>query len=105
MCKRSRRLWKGVSFSRRLPQVCLFVCLASDSADGESLSPDSSDEENEDTEEEEQKAELTSMDWALRTVTDTAERSQEDFLKQNFETLTESSSKTGDTSLRFSKIY
>ncbi|XP_034555870.1 mitogen-activated protein kinase-binding protein 1-like isoform X2 [Notolabrus celidotus] len=64
--------------------------LQDDSADVESLSPDSSDEE--DTEEEEQKAELTSMDEALRTVTDTAERSQENFLKQNFETPQESSS-------------
>ncbi|XP_074542001.1 mitogen-activated protein kinase-binding protein 1-like isoform X2 [Halichoeres trimaculatus] len=72
--------------------------LQDDSADGESLSPDSSDEENEDTEEEEQKAELTSMDWALRTVSDTAEHSQEDFLKQSFETLTESSSQTAEQS-------
>uniref|UniRef100_UPI0037E78C83 mitogen-activated protein kinase-binding protein 1-like n=1 Tax=Semicossyphus pulcher TaxID=241346 RepID=UPI0037E78C83 len=63
-----------------------------DSADVESLCQDSSDEENEETEEEEQKAEVTSMDEALRTVTDTADRSQEDFLKQNFETLAESSS-------------
>ncbi|XP_060908400.1 mitogen-activated protein kinase-binding protein 1-like [Labrus mixtus] len=63
-----------------------------ESADVESLRQDSSDEENEDTEEEEQKTEVTSMDEALRTVTDTAERSQEDFLKQNYETLAESSS-------------
>ncbi|XP_039981468.1 mitogen-activated protein kinase-binding protein 1-like [Xiphias gladius] len=63
-----------------------------DSADVESLSQDSSDEENEEREEEEQKAEVTSMDEALRTVTDTADGSQEDFLKQNFETLAESCS-------------
>ncbi|XP_070781678.1 mitogen-activated protein kinase-binding protein 1-like [Enoplosus armatus] len=57
--------------------------------DVESLSQDSSDEENEEREEEEQKAEVTSMDEALRTVTGTADRSREDFLKQNFETLAE----------------
>ncbi|XP_041661551.1 mitogen-activated protein kinase-binding protein 1-like [Cheilinus undulatus] len=68
-----------------------------DSADAESLSQDSSDEESEDTEEEEQKEEVTSMDEALRTVTDTAERSQEGFLKQRFETLAESST-TGEQS-------
>lgn len=58
----------------------------------ESLSQDSSDEENEESDEEEQKAEVTSMDEALRTVSDTGDRSQENFLKQNFETLAESSS-------------
>ncbi|XP_028996696.1 mitogen-activated protein kinase-binding protein 1-like [Betta splendens] len=64
-----------------------------DSADVESLSPDSSDEEEEGTDdEEEHKAEVTSMDEALRTVTDTGDCSQEDFLKQNFETLAESGS-------------
>lgn len=62
-----------------------------DSADVGSLSQDSSDEENEEREEEEQKAEVTTIDEALRTVTDTADCSQEDFLKQNFETLEESS--------------
>lgn len=66
--------------------------LLSDSADVESLSQDSSDEENEEKEEEELKAEVTSMDEALRTVTDAAEHSQEDFLKQNFETLADSCS-------------
>ncbi|XP_071334910.1 mitogen-activated protein kinase-binding protein 1-like isoform X2 [Trachinotus anak] len=65
-------------------------CVLDDSADVESLSQDSSDEENEEQEEEEQKAEVTSMDEALRTVTDTADRCEEDFLKQNFETLAES---------------
>ncbi|XP_042245980.1 mitogen-activated protein kinase-binding protein 1-like isoform X4 [Thunnus maccoyii] len=63
-----------------------------DSVDVESLSQDSSDEENEEREEEELKAELTSMDEALRTVTDAAEHCQEDFLKQNFETLADSCS-------------
>lgn len=58
----------------------------SDSADVESPGQDSSDEE------EKQKAEVTSMDEALRTVTGTADRSQEDFLRQNFETLAESCS-------------
>lgn len=53
---------------------------------------DSSDEENEETDEEEQKPEMTSMDEALRTVTDTGDCSQEDFLKHNFETLVVSSS-------------
>nr|XP_046229931.1 mitogen-activated protein kinase-binding protein 1-like isoform X3 [Scatophagus argus] len=61
-----------------------------DSADVESLGQDSSDEENEEREKEEPKAEVTSMDEALRTVTGTTDRSQEDFLKQNFETLAES---------------
>ncbi|XP_038582055.1 mitogen-activated protein kinase-binding protein 1-like isoform X2 [Micropterus salmoides] len=61
-----------------------------DSADGESLSQDSSDEENDEREEEVQKAGVTSMDEALRTVTGTADCSQEDFLKQNFEALAES---------------
>ncbi|XP_044026188.1 mitogen-activated protein kinase-binding protein 1-like isoform X2 [Siniperca chuatsi] len=57
--------------------------------DVESLSQDSFDEENE--ERDGQKAEVTSMDEALRTVAGTADRSQ-DFLKQNFETLAESCS-------------
>lgn len=70
--------------------------LLSDSADVESLGQDTSDEENEKREEGEQKAEVTSMDEALRTVTDTADRRQEDFLKQNYETLAESCS-TGKT--------
>ena len=56
----------------------------------ESLGQDSTDEDNEEREEEEQKAEVTSMDEALRTVTGTSDHSQEDFLKQNFETLAES---------------
>ena len=55
----------------------------------ESLSQDSSDEERE---EQELKAKVTSMDEALRAVTDAAEHSQEDFLKQNFETLADSCS-------------
>ncbi|XP_078130727.1 mitogen-activated protein kinase-binding protein 1-like [Sander vitreus] len=63
-----------------------------DSADVGSLSQDSSDEANEEREEEEQKAEVTTIDEALRTVTDTADCSQKDFLKQNFEMLEESSS-------------
>ncbi|KAF3702668.1 Mitogen-activated protein kinase-binding protein 1 [Channa argus] len=58
-----------------------------DSVDVVSLSQDSADEDIED----EQKAEMTSMDEALRTVTDTFGQSQEDFLRQNFETLAESS--------------
>ncbi|XP_029966677.1 mitogen-activated protein kinase-binding protein 1-like [Salarias fasciatus] len=56
--------------------------------DVESLSHDSSDEEKEEEEEEEeQTAVVTSMDEALRLVT--AGHGQEDFLKQNFETLAE----------------
>ncbi|XP_059212335.1 mitogen-activated protein kinase-binding protein 1-like [Centropristis striata] len=58
-----------------------------DSADVESLGQDSSDEENEEREEEEPKTEVTSMDEALRTVTDTADCGQEDSHKQDFETL------------------
>lgn len=42
-------------------------------------------------EKEKQKA-VTSVDEALRTVTGPADRSEEDFLRQNFETLAESSS-------------
>ncbi|XP_069572308.1 mitogen-activated protein kinase-binding protein 1-like [Brachyistius frenatus] len=64
-----------------------------DSADVDSLSQDSSDEENEEKEEEEERAVAgTSMDEALRTVTAAFDHSQEDFLKQNFETLAESCS-------------
>ncbi|XP_035472971.2 mitogen-activated protein kinase-binding protein 1-like isoform X1 [Scophthalmus maximus] len=61
-----------------------------DSADAESLGQDSSDEEDDEREEVKQRVDVTSLDEALRTVTDTANRSQEDFLKQNFETLAES---------------
>lgn len=75
-----------------VPRSKRIVFCLSDSADVESLSPDSSDEE-ENEEEEEQKAEVTSMDEALRTVTDTADVGQKDFLKQNFETLDESCSR------------
>ncbi|XP_035990087.1 mitogen-activated protein kinase-binding protein 1 [Fundulus heteroclitus] len=62
--------------------------------DGESLSRGSSDGE---TEEEEEEAErksgsVTSMDEALRTVNGSHVHSQEDFLRQNFETLGESCS-------------
>nr|XP_019947162.1 PREDICTED: mitogen-activated protein kinase-binding protein 1 [Paralichthys olivaceus] len=64
-----------------------------DFADVESLSQDSSDEEDhEEREEVKQKAEVTSMDEALRTVTDTVDHNREDFLRQNFETLAESCS-------------
>ncbi|XP_041832683.1 mitogen-activated protein kinase-binding protein 1-like [Melanotaenia boesemani] len=61
-----------------------------DCADEESLSRDSSDEENEEREEKRKKAAVTSMDEALRTVNAAADHSQEDFLKQNFETLADS---------------
>ncbi|KAI3364429.1 hypothetical protein L3Q82_011222 [Scortum barcoo] len=69
-------------------------CVLDDGADVESLSPDSSDEENGEREEDEEepKAEVTSMDEALRTVTGAADRGQDDFLEQNFGTLAESSS-------------
>lgn len=60
---------------------------SADSEYAECLGRDSSDEEKE-----KQKAEVTSVDEALRTVTGPADRSQEDFLRQNFETLAESSS-------------
>ncbi|XP_073349163.1 mitogen-activated protein kinase-binding protein 1-like [Pagrus major] len=63
-----------------------------DSADVDSLGQDSSDEEEEEREEEGQVAQVTSMDEALRTVTGAADRSQEGFLKQTFETLAESCS-------------
>ncbi|KAK2856450.1 hypothetical protein Q5P01_005185 [Channa striata] len=59
--------------------------------DVESLTQDSSDEDNDDADKDEEKAEMTSMDEALRTVTDNVGHSQEDFLKQNFETLAQSS--------------
>lgn len=67
-----------------------FFFLPSDFADVESLGRASSDEENQESDGEEQKAEVTNMDEALRTVT--AEHSHEDFLQQNFETLAERSS-------------
>lgn len=59
--------------------------LLSDSADVSQASSDMESEEKED-----QMATVTSMDEALRTVS--ADHSEEDFLKQNFETLAESCS-------------
>lgn len=93
---RSRSVWKCVFFFLSLSSLS-FICtfssfVLSDSADVESLGQDSSAEENEEGEEDEQKAEVTSMDEALRTVTGAADRSPEDFLKQNFEMLAESCS-------------
>lgn len=67
----------------------------------ESLGRDSSDGEDEEREEEKRKAEVTSMDEALRTVTGTADHSEEDFLRQNFETLAESCSTGRTGSLNF----
>ncbi|KAK5853187.1 hypothetical protein PBY51_006997 [Eleginops maclovinus] len=61
-----------------------------DSADVESLNQDSSDEENDEREEEEQKAEVTSMDEALRKVTDTSDHGREESDKQNIRSLEES---------------
>lgn len=61
--------------------------LSADSSYAECLGWDSSDEEKE-----KQKAEVTSVDEALRTVTGPADRSEEDFLRQNFEMLAESRS-------------
>ncbi|KAI4801648.1 hypothetical protein KUCAC02_019528 [Chaenocephalus aceratus] len=61
-----------------------------DSADVESLGQDSSDEENEEREEEEQKAEETSMEEALRKVTETSDHGREEPHKQNIEILEES---------------
>lgn len=83
-----------VSLSPASAVICLSSA-SSDSADVESLGRDSSDEEDE----EKGKAEVTSMDEALRTVTGTADHSEEDFLRQNFETLAESCStgRTGST--------
>ncbi|XP_054871641.1 mitogen-activated protein kinase-binding protein 1-like isoform X2 [Amphiprion ocellaris] len=64
-----------------------------DSPDVESMSPESSDEENQEKQEEEEgTAGVTSMEEALRTVSDGVYHSQEDFLRQNFETLAESCS-------------
>nr|XP_043904300.1 mitogen-activated protein kinase-binding protein 1 isoform X2 [Solea senegalensis] len=68
-----------------------------DSADVDFLSQDSSDEDGGEEEEEEEeevrkKAEVTSIDEALRTVAFTADHRKEDFLKQNFEMLAESGS-------------
>lgn len=88
MCYKNTWLREGLSSSQ------LYSC--SDSADVESLGQDSSGEESEEREEEEQIAEVTSMDEALKAVTDAADRSQVDFLKQNYETLAESCS-TGKT--------
>ncbi|XP_047242986.1 mitogen-activated protein kinase-binding protein 1-like [Girardinichthys multiradiatus] len=58
--------------------------------DVDSLSCGSPDKENEEEEAERKTVLVTSMDEALRTVNDTHDHSQEDFLKQNFETLAES---------------
>ncbi|MEQ2170490.1 hypothetical protein GOODEAATRI_000694 [Goodea atripinnis] len=58
--------------------------------DVDSLSCGSPDKENEEEEAERKTVLVTSMDEALRTVNDTHDHSQEDFLKQNFETLADS---------------
>lgn len=81
---RSRRVWKAFSF---LCASAAAVFISSDSVDVDSLGQDSSDEE-----EEGRVARVTSIDEALRTVTGAADRSQEAFLKRNFETLAESCS-------------
>lgn len=96
VCSRCTKVKEGLKrafFPSPLCLSCTFFSFAlSDSADVESLSQDSSDEENEEREEEDQKAGVTSMDEALRTVTDIADSSQEDIVKQNSETLAESCS-------------
>ncbi|XP_005449803.1 mitogen-activated protein kinase-binding protein 1 isoform X2 [Oreochromis niloticus] len=64
--------------------------ILNDPAEAEYLSQDSSDEENDEKEEDEERREgVTSMDEALRTITDTGGCDRADFLKQNFETLSE----------------
>lgn len=78
----------GKRFLSFVPQLLLFF-ISSDSVDVDSLGQDSSDEEEEE-EEEGRVARVTSIDEALRTVTGAADRSQEAFLKRNFETLAES---------------
>lgn len=85
-----------------------FTCssfLPSGSADVESLSQGSSDEESEKKEGRGKLVTVTSMDEALRTVNDAGDHSQKDFLKQNFEMLADSCG-TGKTkqALRFSEI-
>lgn len=80
----------GKRFLSFVPQLLLFLS-PSDSVDVDSLGQDSSDEEEEE-EEEGRVARVTSIDEALRTVTGAADRSQEAFLKRNFETLAESCS-------------
>lgn len=62
------------------------------SADDESPSPGSSDDESKVQEAERRPAAVTSLDEALRRVNSGPEHEQEDFLRQNFETLTESCS-------------
>ncbi|KAM4633751.1 mitogen-activated protein kinase-binding protein 1-like [Polymixia lowei] len=65
-----------------------------DSEVTETLSQVSSDEEHEGQEEDAEddgKTDVRSVDEALQMVTDVLERSQEDFLKQNFETLADNS--------------
>lgn len=79
--------FQGGLFSLR--PSCL---LPHDCADVESLSPGSSDEEPDEGEEDERGAEVTSLDRALRTVTETADDGEEDFLKHNFEMPNESCS-------------
>lgn len=85
----------GCSFvvcSRFQTAVHFLSVSISDSADVESFEQDSSDEESERRGAEKPKGEVTSMDEALRAVAGCADHSQEDFLKQNFETLAESCS-------------
>lgn len=69
------------------------LVLLSFPADVESLSRCSSDEEEERAAR--KTALVTSMDEALRTVNDSQEPGEEDFLRQNFEALAESCSSGG----------
>lgn len=75
----------------------LILLSLSDPAEAEYLSQDSSDEETDEKEEDEERREgVTSMDEALRTITDGGGGDRADFLKRNFETLSDGCT-TGNT--------
>ncbi|TWW69079.1 mitogen-activated protein kinase-binding protein 1-like [Takifugu flavidus] len=72
-------------------------CNLDDSRDSDSMSLDSSEE---DRVEQVLQGAMTSVDEALLKVTGAAEHGQEDFLKQNFETLTQSCSTAEQNAMR-----
>lgn len=98
MCKSCIKATEDFGFSVILVSLLRLILLSlSDPAEAEYLSEDNSDEENDEKEEDEERREgVTSMDEALRTITDSGGCDRADFLKQNFETLSEGCT-TGNT--------
>lgn len=96
MCKSCIKATEDFGFSVILVSLLRLILLSlSDPAEAEYLSENNSDEENDEKEVDEERREgVTSMDEALRTITDSGDRA--DFLKQNFETLSEGCT-TGNT--------